>query len=242
MPPPGSGSSPATPSTWRPASRRPPRRARSCSAPTPTPSSAPAVDAVAIEPLALKGKSEPVPAWRLTEVTDAGRQARPASDAPLVGRRRPLRSLMTRSTRRSRSGSATSSRSSARPAWESRAWSRSSSARWATRPRWPRAGAWRTVRGSPTGRWPRPSGRAGDRGGRATRTGHRVACGRCSAQSRRPNGLPAIVGGLLGIEDSRPAPEEIFRAIRKTFEALARRRPSSSSSTTSTGGSRRSWT
>ncbi|HYM51881.1 MAG TPA: adenylate/guanylate cyclase domain-containing protein, partial [Candidatus Dormibacteraeota bacterium] len=37
--------------------------------------------------------------------------------------------------------------------------------------------------------------------------------------------IGAIVGGLLGIEDSPPAPDEIFWAIRKTFEALARSRP-----------------
>jgi class 3 adenylate cyclase len=47
----------------------------------------------AIEPLTLKGKAEPVPAWRLMGVSDAvGRMARP-SDAPLVGRARPLRLL-----------------------------------------------------------------------------------------------------------------------------------------------------
>ncbi|MGZ8562668.1 MAG: ATP-binding protein, partial [Candidatus Limnocylindria bacterium] len=34
-----------------------------------------------------------------------------------------------------------------------------------------------------------------------------------------------IVGGLLGIDDSPPAPDEIFRAIRRTFEALARSKP-----------------
>ena len=37
--------------------------------------------------------------------------------------------------------------------------------------------------------------------------------------------IAVIVGGLLGIEDSPPAPDEMFWAIRKTFEALARRRP-----------------
>jgi predicted ATPase len=37
--------------------------------------------------------------------------------------------------------------------------------------------------------------------------------------------IAAIVGGLLGIEDSPPAPDEMFWAIRKTFEALARRHP-----------------
>ena len=44
-------------------------------------------------PLTLKGKSEPVPAWRLVDGRlGTSRQARP-QDAPLVGRRRPLRLL-----------------------------------------------------------------------------------------------------------------------------------------------------
>jgi class 3 adenylate cyclase/tetratricopeptide (TPR) repeat protein len=53
-------------------------------------------DAVTAEPLAalmLKGKSEPVPAWRLIGVNDASsRRSRP-QEAPLVGRQRPLRML-----------------------------------------------------------------------------------------------------------------------------------------------------
>ncbi|MBA3688153.1 MAG: AAA family ATPase [Chloroflexi bacterium] len=53
-------------------------------------------DAVSAEPLAalsLKGKSEPVPAWRLDGAKEApGRHARP-HEAPLVGRRRPLQLL-----------------------------------------------------------------------------------------------------------------------------------------------------
>ena len=47
----------------------------------------------AVEPLSLKGKAEPVAAWRLRAVTGTvGRRARPL-EAPLVGRRRPLRLL-----------------------------------------------------------------------------------------------------------------------------------------------------
>ena len=37
--------------------------------------------------------------------------------------------------------------------------------------------------------------------------------------------VAAIVSGLLGIDGGPPAPDEIFWAIRKTFEALARSRP-----------------
>ncbi len=51
------------------------------------------VTADPVEALALKGKAEPVPAWRLTAVSGAvGRRVRPL-EAPLVGRRRPLRLL-----------------------------------------------------------------------------------------------------------------------------------------------------
>jgi class 3 adenylate cyclase len=39
-----------------------------------------------IEPLELKGKSEPVPAWRLASVAGADRRRTPAADAALVGR------------------------------------------------------------------------------------------------------------------------------------------------------------
>lgn len=37
--------------------------------------------------------------------------------------------------------------------------------------------------------------------------------------------IMAVVGNLLGLNDTPPAPDEIFWAIRRTFEALARHRP-----------------
>jgi class 3 adenylate cyclase/tetratricopeptide (TPR) repeat protein len=47
----------------------------------------------AVEPLSLKGKAEPVPAWRLLAVeAEPHRRPRPM-EAPLVGRKRPLRLL-----------------------------------------------------------------------------------------------------------------------------------------------------
>jgi class 3 adenylate cyclase/tetratricopeptide (TPR) repeat protein len=49
-----------------------------------------AVEAEAVEPLALKGKSEPVPAWRLVAVSTA---AEPRFDSPLVGREQELQTL-----------------------------------------------------------------------------------------------------------------------------------------------------
>ena len=51
-----------------------------------------AVGVVPVEPLALKGKPEPVPAYRLLSVTADARSARPA-DLPLVGRAREIAAL-----------------------------------------------------------------------------------------------------------------------------------------------------
>lgn len=50
-----------------------------------------AVDVEPVEPLALKGKREPVPAWRLVAVSTAVAQRR--FDSPLVGRVRELGAL-----------------------------------------------------------------------------------------------------------------------------------------------------
>ena len=44
------------------------------------------IDLEPIEPLELKGKSEPVPAWRLASVAGADRRRTPAAEAALVGR------------------------------------------------------------------------------------------------------------------------------------------------------------
>jgi class 3 adenylate cyclase/tetratricopeptide (TPR) repeat protein len=51
-----------------------------------------AVEVVPVEPLTLKGKPEPVPAYRLVSVTDAARSTRPAH-MPIVGRTRELAAL-----------------------------------------------------------------------------------------------------------------------------------------------------
>ena len=50
------------------------------------------VEVEPVEPLTLKGKPEPVPAYRLVSVTDAARSTRPAH-MPLVGRARELAAL-----------------------------------------------------------------------------------------------------------------------------------------------------
>ena len=51
-----------------------------------------AVEVVPVEPLTLKGKPEPVPAYRLLSVTADARSTRPA-DLPLVGRAREIAAL-----------------------------------------------------------------------------------------------------------------------------------------------------
>ena len=81
-------------------------------------------DAVTVEPvpaLELKGKSEPVDAWRLLDVEpDAAGVAR-RLDSPLVGRAAELDALLAELERASPTAPAGSSRSSASRAWASRA-------------------------------------------------------------------------------------------------------------------------
>ncbi len=50
------------------------------------------VEVVPVEPLTLKGKPEPVPAYRLLSVTEGARSTRPA-DLPIVGRAREIAAL-----------------------------------------------------------------------------------------------------------------------------------------------------
>ena len=178
-----------------------------------------------VEALALKGKSEPVPAWRLLAVSGAvGRQARP-SDAPLVGRRRPLRNLDD----------------AFHEAVEERICHLFTIIGAAG------VGKSRVVEEF--------LGSVGDQGqvafGRCLAYGQgitywpvaeaiRDGCGiaegdppeTAAARLREVLGaepeadrIAEIVGDLLGVESSPPAPDEIFWAIRKTFEALARARP-----------------
>jgi class 3 adenylate cyclase/tetratricopeptide (TPR) repeat protein len=184
-----------------------------------------AVSSEAVDPLTLKGKAEPVPAWRLTAVLDTTfRHARPL-EAPLVGRRRPLRLL----------------EEAFREAVEERICHLFTILGVAG------VGKSRLVEEFIAG--------LGDQAqvasGRCLAYGHGITYwpvaeairhGAGIAESDAPETTVArlrevlaaepeaeriatIVGGLLGIQDSPPAPDEIFWAIRKTFEAMARRRP-----------------
>ncbi len=85
--------SPATPSTPRRGWSRRHRRARSCWASSRTRLVRDAVDAEPVDPIAAKGKAEPVEAYRLVAVR-AGAEGRARHlDAPMVGRDRELATL-----------------------------------------------------------------------------------------------------------------------------------------------------
>jgi len=184
-----------------------------------------AVGADAVEPLTLKGKAEPVPAWRLTNVVDTTfRHIRPL-EAPLVGRRRPLRLLDD----------------AFREAVEERICHLFTILGVAG------VGKSRLVEefiGSLGGQAQLAMGRCLAYGHGITYwpVAEAIRHGAGIAEEDPPEGavarlrevlgpepeaerVAAIVGGLLGIEDSPPAPDEMFWAIRKTFEALARSRP-----------------
>ena len=80
------------------------------------------VTAEPVDALSLKGKAEPVPAWRLTGVSGGvGRRVRPL-EAPLVGRKRPLRLLEDAFREAVEERGATCSPCWAWPGWASRGW------------------------------------------------------------------------------------------------------------------------
>lgn len=184
-----------------------------------------AVEVEALEPLTLKGKAKPVRAWRLTAVVDTTfRHARPL-EAPLVGRRRPLHLL----------------EDAFRQAVEERVChlftilgvagvgkSRLVDEFTGSLGDKARVAAGRCLAyGRGITYWPVAE---------AIRHGAGIAeddpPGTTTARLREVLGaepdaerIAAIVGGLLGIQTSPPAPDEIFWAIRKTFEILARHQP-----------------
>jgi len=184
-----------------------------------------AVSAEAVEPLTLKGKADPVPAWRLTAVLDTTfRHVRPL-EAPLIGRRRPLR-LLDEAFREAVEerichlftilGVAGVGKSRL---VEEFIGSLGDQARVASGrclayghgiTYWPVAEAIRHGAGIAEG-------------DPAEKTASRL--GEVLGAEPEAERIAAIVGGLLGVEDSPPAPDEMFWAIRKTFEALARSQP-----------------
>ncbi len=110
-------------------------------------------DAVTVQPvgyIVAKGKPDPVAAFRLVEVDPGAAAIARRFDRPLIGRGRDSPCSATRSPVPSKSGRATCSRCSARPASASRGSSPSSSPE-RMRPS-SVDGAWTTARESPTGR------------------------------------------------------------------------------------------
>ncbi len=183
------------------------------------------VTAEAVDALSLKGKAEPVPAWRLTAVSGAiGRRVRPL-EAPLVGRRRPLRLLddAFREAVEERIchlftilGVAGVGKSrlvdefTASLAEEAQVASGRCLAYGHGITYWPVAEAIR------------------DGAAIAEDAVSEVAIDRLRAVlAVEPDAdrVVPVIGHLLGVTGSPPAPEEIFWAIRKTFEAMARHRP-----------------
>jgi class 3 adenylate cyclase/tetratricopeptide (TPR) repeat protein len=182
-----------------------------------------AVSTASVEPLTLKGKSDPVPAWRLIGVSNSvGRHARP-SDAPLVGRLRPLRLLDDAFHEAVEErichlftivGAAGVGKSRVVEEFigslgeQAQVASGRCLAYGQGITYWPVAEAIRDAAGIAEG----------DDAEAAVARLREVLGSEPEAER-----IGAIVGGLLGIEDGPTAPDEIFSAIRKTFEAVARK-------------------
>ncbi|MEP6808442.1 MAG: adenylate/guanylate cyclase domain-containing protein, partial [Chloroflexota bacterium] len=177
-------------------------------------------DSVSAEPVAaltLKGKSEPVPAWRLLSVEEASRRRSRPQEAPLVGRERPLRLL----------------EEAFRGAVEERVChlftvlgvagvgkSRLVDEFLASLGDQAAVATGRCLAyGSGITYWPVAealrSGIANAQGDLAT-----VLAGEPEAQR-----IEAAVGSLIGLNADPHDQDELFWSVRKTFEALARRRP-----------------
>ena len=184
-----------------------------------------AIDAEPIEDLVLKGKAEPVPAYRLLEVTPGAPGFARHLDAPIVGRERELsllRDVFDRTVTDhscqlftvhpvggvGKSGSL-----------------RHSSASWPTEPPYSAVAACPMARDHllpARGSVDRGRGSAGD-GCRGPDPGEaRGPCGRRRGRRRdRPAGRTTI--GLAGGEES--SPEEMRWAVRSLLERLAVERP-----------------
>ena len=178
-----------------------------------------------VQPLALKGKAEAVPAWRLQAVAEAvGRRQRPL-EAAMVGRRRPLRLLddAYREAVEERIchlftilGVAGVGKSRLVEEFVSRI---DGPVRVATGrclayghgiTYWPVAEAIRHGAGIMESDPPETA---------------RARLAELLAGEPDADRVADIAGNILGLSDQAPAPDEIFWGIRRTFEAMARRQP-----------------
>ncbi len=184
-----------------------------------------AVTAEEVEPLALKGKAEAVPAWRLVAVTAGAAGIRRRLDAPLVGRASELAALVA-AWRRAVDGRQAEVVTVAAPAGAGRpaCW-QSSRSPCSPRRRCSWAAASPTARASRTGRSRRRSVRPPG----STPTTRPTSPGPSSPRSsaaRRTRATSRRASAARSASPGAPAArEETFWAIRKLFEALARRRP-----------------
>jgi tetratricopeptide (TPR) repeat protein len=184
-----------------------------------------AVTAEPVEALTLKGKTEPVPAWRLVAVGEtSGRQARP-QEAPLIGRRRPLRLLEEAFNEVVEDrvchlftvlGVAGVGKSRLVDEFLSGLGDRAGVASGRCLPY-----------GSGITYWPVAEALRSGIGIAEAATTDDAAGALRAALSDEPQAerIAGAVGSLIGLDSEPHDQEELFWAVRKTFEALARRRP-----------------
>ena len=185
-------------------------------------------DAVSAEPVAalsLKGKSEPVPAWRLMAVDEvSGRHVRP-QEAPLVDRRRPLRLLEEAFHEVVEDrvchlftvlGVAGVGKSRLVDEFITSLGDQASVA----------AGRCLAY-GSGITYWPVAEALRSGIGIAETATTDQAAAGLTGVLADEPEAkrIAGAAGSLIGLDTNAHDQEELFWAVRKTFEALARRRP-----------------
>jgi len=175
-----------------------------------------------VPPLAVKGKSEPVAAFRLTDVTAVtGREVRPF-EAPLVGRRRQLRLLADAYAQATDErvchlftilGPAGVGKSRLVEEFQATLGNEIQSA-------YGRCLAY----GRGITFWPVIEALRSAAGLSEADPAERVAARLTELLAAEPEAdrIAAVVGDLLGLEHGVRAPEETFWAVRKAFEAVAR--------------------
>jgi class 3 adenylate cyclase/tetratricopeptide (TPR) repeat protein len=185
------------------------------------------VQAEELEALTLKGKSKPVAAWRLIAGTDSGsRQTheRPM-DAPLVGRRRPLRLLdeAFREVVEDRVchlftvlGVAGVGKSRLIDEFVAAFGDQAQVAAGRCLAYGHGITYWPVIEALRNG-----LGLAEDAPSEAAQ----ARLGELLSGDVERERILAVIGHLLGLVEQAPAPTEIFWGIRRTFEAMARRRP-----------------
>ncbi len=184
-----------------------------------------AVEAEAVEPLDLKGKAEPVPAWRLLGVREVMSAVPRHLDSPMVGRERPLAQLR-QAFDAAEGDEACQLFTILGPAGVGQV----PPGRGVPVPR-RRAGEDppRPVPALRRGHHVLPGRRdreAGGRPGRLRPAGGRASprSARCSRATSTRSSLCRRVSQLMGVADAA-AGEDTFWAIRRFFEASARERP-----------------